>query len=103
MPGFARRCLAVAAALALAAGLPVSAAAQEIARVAPGPQPGATVRLADGGAAETSLYRLMMSEDTAVRTYCGDISTSVDTQAAYAESSWEGSGASPADATPGAV
>ncbi|QBI52962.1 thioester domain-containing protein [Streptomonospora litoralis] len=92
MSGFARRCLAAAAALAIAAGVPLPASAESITRVAPDPAPGATVRLADGSAAETSLYRLMAGEDVAVDAYCADISTSVNPRAAYTEAEWDGSG-----------
>ncbi|MUL42699.1 TQXA domain-containing protein [Streptomonospora sp. PA3] len=87
--GLLRRCVAAAAALALAAGTPSPASAQDIARVGPEAESGATIRLEGGDAAKTSLYRLMVDEDTAVAAYCADISTSVNPRAAYTESSWD--------------
>ncbi|GAA1769531.1 thioester domain-containing protein [Streptomonospora arabica] len=105
MSGLMRRCLAAAAAaLAFAGGSAVPAAAEDLSRVAPETEQGATIRLAGGGAAETALYRLMVGDDAAVEAYCADISTSVDPQAAYAEAAWE-AGAAPnaAPTAPGAV
>ncbi|GAA4890839.1 Cys-Gln thioester bond-forming surface protein [Streptomonospora salina] len=105
MPGLVRRFLAAAtAALAVAAGVPAPATAQDLSRVAPETEKGATLRLDGGEAATTSLYRLTVDGDGSVQAYCADISTSVNSQAAYAEAEW-GSGTAPqADSsTPGAV
>ncbi|MDT0302404.1 thioester domain-containing protein [Streptomonospora wellingtoniae] len=105
MPGLMRRWLAAAAAaLAFAGGSAVPASAENLSRVAPEAEQGATIRLAGGGAAETALYRMMTGDDAGFAAYCADISTSVDPQAAYAEAGW-GAGAAPkaAPTAPGAV
>ncbi|MFD0773346.1 thioester domain-containing protein [Streptomonospora algeriensis] len=105
MSGLLRRCLAVAAAaLAVAAGAPAPVSAQDLSRVAPDTEQGATLRLKGGGAATTSLYRLTVGEDTSVEAYCADISTSVNTEAAYTGAAWGSDAAPEVDAAaPGAL
>ncbi|GAB3449016.1 hypothetical protein GCM10027570_23070 [Streptomonospora sediminis] len=95
MSGFLRRFIAAAgAAIALAAGASAPAAAADLSRIAPEPERGATIHLAGGGAAETSLYRLTVSQGAAVHAYCADISADVNREAAYTETSWA-TGAAP--------
>ncbi|KII00114.1 hypothetical protein LP52_04150 [Streptomonospora alba] len=96
MSGILRRCLAaVGATLAIAAGVSAPASAQDLSRVAPETEQGATLRLKGGEAATTSLYRLTVGENTSVTAYCADISASVSTEAAYTETGW-GSDTAPA-------
>ncbi|MDA0563081.1 thioester domain-containing protein [Streptomonospora sp. S1-112] len=83
-----RRAAAAALALAVATGAPAPAAAEDLSRVAPDSTPGATVLLAGGEAAETTLYRLAVGEGAEVAAYCADVSTSVRPEAAYVEAAW---------------
>ncbi|MFC3995166.1 thioester domain-containing protein [Nocardiopsis sediminis] len=86
MPGFARRWTAVlCAAAAIGTGVAPATAADGISRVDPTPVAGSTVRLTDGAAAETSLYRILIDDGVSVTAYCADISISVDPQVTYVE------------------
>ncbi|MFC4562889.1 thioester domain-containing protein [Nocardiopsis mangrovi] len=86
MPGFVRRWTAVlCTAAAIGTGVAPATAADGISRVDPAPVAGATVRLADGEAAETSLYRIVIDDGVSISAYSADISAVVDPRVPYVE------------------
>ncbi|GAB3208060.1 thioester domain-containing protein [Marinactinospora thermotolerans] len=90
----ARRALAAlttAVLLGWGPALPVEAESTGIARVDRNGEAGTTVHLAgqNGAAASTTLFNLRVDDDSFVRAYCADLSTSVDPRAAYVEADWE--------------